>query len=362
MRAAKLRELQIRVGSEGPRKDPVWARFHVLLHRDLPPGRIAQVRIHRTLTGVRPRYSAQFVVEHDPQRASTAPTGSVVGVDIGWRRVDGGIRVAYAHGSDGVDRQLVISDGQLRRRIKSDELRSIRDQHQNTLRPRLVALRESAPAWFRTETQTLHAWRRVGRYVRLHRLWAEQRWDGDAEMFDAVTAWLKKDRHLLQWQENNRRRLELHVRGEQAKFVADLRRCYETIAVESTIRIDRMRDRATAGNEQLRRAAVANTVTSPGALRDALVKAGAVEIDPAHTTTDCAACGHRREVEDRTSLVLRCEACGVEEDQDRTAARNLLRAARSGSENGKALADRNGAKPKRKLGARRNRRGKKITA
>jgi transposase len=72
-------------------------------------------------------------------------------------------------------------------------------------------------------------------------------------------------------------------------------------------------------------------VVGPGEVRLALkrfaLKYGAaiVEAPAAYTTRDCATCGHRRDdVEDWAPLEIGCSSCGVVEDQDRTAARNLV--------------------------------------
>lgn len=375
----RLRELLLRVGSDANRK-PIWCHLHVLMHRAISDNaKISWIRIHRTHCGLRWRYSVQFVVDDHITDNAEANLESVVGVGVGWRRVSGthGIRTAFGLGSDGVTHELVIPDRVLQRQVKSDGLRSTRDQNRDGIRDQLVTWRRVLDAhvlqvsthaemwhyigWHRA-TAHLYQWTKVGRFVLLHKAWANARFGGDAQMFDGVTAWLKQDRHLLGWEANNVRRMHLQIKGRQEQWVAQLCKRYGTVCVTGVIHIDRMRSRTTAKDESARQAAVAHTSTSPGELRERLVRKAklALEIDPAFMTATCA-CGVIRQI-DQKPLVLKCPACGREEDQDLTLARNILNAgvallASGGPRgpNGKPLAPvtSTGKQPKR--GSRRGR-------
>ena len=55
-------------------------------------------------------------------------------------------------------------------------------------------------------------------------------------------------------------------------------------------------------------------------------KAGrVVAVDPAHTSTTCAACGHRDAASRRSQAVFHCVACGHGDHADANAARNIRR-------------------------------------
>lgn len=347
--AQRLRELWVRVGSNG--REPIWAKFYVLMHRPLPAYGLKWLRMRCRRTGLRYRWEAIFVVDEPAQVPWQRDVAHTAGIDIGWRKLDdGGIRVAYWYGTDGAEGSLVIPEVVTRRDGKSDSLRAIRDRECNAIRDKLVEWRKTLPdgSWFVAATEHAHAWRKIGRFVVLHREWAAQRFDGDAEMFDAVAAWLKQDRHLYAWEAHNRRRQSLQVEGRVRQLAVMLAKRYATVAVEAPGVVPGLvkKDENMTGEQKALRAVAAQRMhaCSPALVRRELktfsTKYGAtlIEVDPAFTTKDCAHCGEAREIKDAAELLIACNHCGHEEDQDRTAARNLVtRAAATGPTEGNKL-------------------------
>jgi hypothetical protein len=372
LRPARLREVAIRVGSDG--RSPVWARLHALLHRELPVNSVVkQAWAQRRAIGGRDRWEVVFAVEMPGELPVVhGRQGAVVGIDLGWRRRPDGVRVAYWLGSDGQEGELVVPIEVEQRKRKSDDLRAIRDRHRNemqaTLRQWVEANRGS---WLDEALSHVAQWLRPVRYARLEVTWRAQRVPGDEEIYAALCAYLKQDRHLWAWQANNLKKMERQIRGRFASFAHEICGKYATVAIEDIDLRSLKEDEDKSVDQQpgvpSQRDINARSIQklAPGellrAIKAAAPKYGAsvLELDAAYTTIDCAACGHRRQidVQERGALIIRCDACGHAEDQDRTAARNLLAGAlRGGAETAEDLPQ----GTMKKLAPRRNRKRKKV--
>lgn len=384
-------ELRVRVGSNG--RDPIWSLLHIILHRPLPHERVTWVLLRCRRTAMRYRWEASVLVDGQSVGVPNQDRAAGVGVDLNWRRVEGGIRTATWVGSDGRMGELVIPEAVSGRAAKSDSLRAIRDRSRDQMRGKIlewIRVRQELDEadggrgcvagqtsrlgpWrdveeMRKDLPHVHSWRRVGRFVRLHRLWSQHATPDSEEILVDMAAWLKQDRHLWDWECHNRRRMTLQVQGRVAQLVAKLACEYEVIAVERTgmvpslVRRDPTNDRDEERQRRLNAQRVA--VVAPAAIRRGLKVAGAkysakyVEVDPAYTTATCSMCGATRS-DDHGQQLIECHACGATGDRAYNAARNLLA-------NGLALVrDADGGDnassgvAKRKLGARRNRKSKR---
>lgn len=369
VRATRLRRAQIRIGSEGRAKLPVWADLHVLVHRPLPRGRIAQAWAQRHFVGGRAHWEVVIAVELDETTVMAAPARrpatieGAVSIDIGWRRREDGVRVAYWLGTDGAEGEVVIPELVEQRKGKSDELRSIRDQRQNLIKAVLRDARDAnLGTWLAVALAHVDLWKRPGHFVRLERAWRDQRLLGDAGAYALLVEYLKKDRHLHAWQGNNLAKMERQIRGRLDAWAHDLCSRYTQVVIEA-FSLTAVKEGAGVVGQI---AARSIQQFAPGEIRRALKQAapryGAkiVEIAAAYTTITCAWCQHRRVYTAPEQLVLTCDACGESEDQDRTACRNLLAASAALPAKGAgslAAETADAAAPsKRALGARRNRR------
>jgi hypothetical protein len=177
--------LWMRVGSEG--RAPIWAKIPIILHRDLPSdARVKWAYLLRRRRGTHWRWQAQFVLERD-EWPSDAGSSGACGVDLGWRLVPGGLRVAFWAGDDGRSGELVIPHADLARWRKADDLASIRDKNFNVARDALATwLRGgvTVPDWLRVELSHLHQWHSAARLAAL--LW---RWNGARYERGREVAW-----------------------------------------------------------------------------------------------------------------------------------------------------------------------------
>lgn len=122
-------KVRIRVNSEG--RKPVWLELPMVMHRPLPDkGVIRNAAVIRERIGDKFRYKLVITVAFEPMPHKPVGEGAV-GIDLGWRNVEGGLRVAYWKDEDGNGEALVLPNRLVSQFKKVDELKSIRDQHFN---------------------------------------------------------------------------------------------------------------------------------------------------------------------------------------------------------------------------------------
>lgn len=324
--AARLRDVAIRTGSDG--RTPIWSHLHMLMHRPLPDGYIKGAWAQRHFIGGRANWEIVISIDMGIQIAMQrhAAADRTVAVDLGWRRRENGMRVAYIVDDHGWHDEFVIPIEVERRKAKSDDLRSIRDRHRNDVADQLrLWVENHRGTWLDAALAPVRTWTRLHHFAKLERLWSEQRVPGDDEAYRVLVAFLKQERHLHAWQDFNLVRMRRQILGRLDAWAHDLCQRYGVIAIEdlSLTDLKEQEDKARINSKSIQRLAPGEALL---ALKRVAPKFGCVvhELECAYTTIDCAQCGHRREIADRSQLVLTCDRCGHAEDQDRTAARNLL--------------------------------------
>lgn len=331
--------LWMRVGSEG--RAPVWAEIPFVMHRPLPEGcRVQWVYLLRTRIGVHWKWAVELVVAREGgfAKPDTAADGAA-GVDLGWRLVPEGLRVAYWVGDDGAEGSLVLPQALLDRERKVRELQSIRQVNFEAMRDGLwiwAQGQRAVPEWLGARLAHLRQWKSSGWLARVALAWRGQRFVGDEEIYEDLEAWRKQDKHLLSWESHQRARDRRQRNELYRRFAAQMRRRYRTLRLEDTD------FRALARQPMPEADAVSGAVreyrmfAAVGRLREWLVESAAVveRIDTAHSTQRCTRCAVPEPPattrQDTEPLILTCPACGHREDQDRRAAIWHLRGGASG--------------------------------
>lgn len=334
--------LYLRVGSEGPgNRTPVWVTARFALHRPVPKDAVVKwVYLVRERVGTDDQWSVQFVLAREAgwSHGDRARKGAVA-VDMGWRRMeDGALRVAYALGSDGEYHELTLPAERLERWTKPEELRSIRDERFTLIRETLVGWLHAAPdvpEWLHDTLATLAQWRAQARLASVVLRWRDERFDGDDEIFSALEAWRRKDKHLYDW-EAHQRRGEIRWRTDHyRRFAAHLRQNYRTVLVEDTDWSELLRQPPAEDDTAFADTRYHARLAAPGLLRR-IIEAGCddtARVSAAGSTRTCSRCGAgpAGDWDAATELEYRC-AEGHTLDQDENAARNLLAAAADASD------------------------------
>lgn len=342
--SAKARTLYLRVGSDD-KGGPIFAAWPMVLHRPIP----ASATIKRATVSLRhygPRAEWTVELTLDLPDETRSESGGAVAIDLGWRLVQGGLRVATWRASDGKTGELVLPDRLTGAIEKASELRSLRDDLLNAAREKFCAALEAIdtlPEWLLRRTRrsdepasraqaiaAIRQWRAAARFAALARAWRTQRFAGDETAYAELEAWRYRDHHLLCW-EAGARRSSLRWRREIYRgFAAALARDYGTIVLEE-MDLRRFAERPkVAADDDTRQNETARGnrhAVALSELRLSLANASGatvVTVSAVDTTRTCHACGVVVAWRSADHLHHGCSACGAVWDQDENAAANLL--------------------------------------
>jgi hypothetical protein len=321
--------VRFRLGTEPDGRTPLWAELLVHLHRMPPADSIIKwAKLYRTLVGRRVEWKVQFVLARDSwARDDLAETGTV-GLDINWRALPEGLRVAYAVGDDGSERTLTLPRDRLSAWSKVESLQAIRDRNFNAIRGELASwLRDAAvplPEWLTERARFLSRWRSSDRLGALAWSWRGQRFVSDEVIFPRLEAWRRQDRHLHDWQDSQAKKAVRRRDDLYRKFVLGLARDFHTVKIEA-INWKAIAALPEADETDCELARIYRRIAAPGRLAQLVkeVAAVTVRVPAANTTKRCHVCGVIGKF-DGIDLFHTCTACGARWDIDRNAAINIL--------------------------------------
>jgi hypothetical protein len=362
---------RIRLGSH--ERKPIWAEFPVLMHRR-PVGKITWAYIVVKRTGNKLRYELQLTVNAEKFNVRPVGTG-VAAINFGWRSLpNGNMRVAYLVDDTGHEEAFQVYPHQREQLTFPDELKSIGDRCFNQARANFVSWMKRhgdlIPDDIKQSIKYIKLWKCHAKLARtaakvvaiafedrdelqaLWRKWVKERLDSESDLFDGKGAiyrwakkngisselqlmavylewWRKKNRHLYDWESNQRDGAVRFRREDFRKWARKICDRYATILLDDS-RLDEMAERPAKGtvrSKQQKRAATNRFVAAPGQLR-LIIGSASYRKQTVMVKADsksCSYCGTVPADEDRTkNITLSCEECGTAEDQDARACRNML--------------------------------------
>ena len=322
----KWQYARMRIGST-PDRQPIWLGIPIVLHRPLPEAsRIKSV----SMTKRGPVWSLNVSLS-EPEPV-TRLTGPRVAIDLGWRALPEGVRVAYWADTLGSEGQVVVGADDIDQFGRVRSLRSRCDRMRDDLLPVLHewAAAQELPAEWQAETGYIPQWKSPDRLARLIWWWSDHRLPGDDEMFSRARAWRKQYLHLANWWRNLEDQLRGRVREQYRIFAAGIASRYATIYLEQ-FHLPDVIETPAAESEEVRTAESRyRQMVSPSVLRAAVRNActregcTVVDVAPESTTLACHICGAITEWDTAGSIMHQCEGCSAVWDQDRNAALNLL--------------------------------------
>lgn len=342
------RAARIRIGSDSSKK-PVWLDFVVKIHRDPPSdSRVKWVWLHAKRVGTHIEWSLQIIlakdVWDDPLRC--LEDEKVIAVDVGWRKLDSGIRVAYWADNSGKEGQVVIPQDQVDRMFKVRDLRSIQDKKFDAIRVffKDEMKKHQIPQWMIDRTAFIDKWKSTRRMASVVVSWRDNRFQGDAVFFGIMEAWRKQNRHLYDWE---RAQAEGFLRWRDnlyQDFACHISRNYGKVIIEDIDwRIfaklpENLSEKQI--NEYIR---WHNKLAAVSYLNTEIkARVSKLDRDPSEWTTQaCNVCSTIDNFDAEKELNHTCSKCGTKWDQDSNAAKNLLKwNASGGSGGGKVMAAR----------------------
>lgn len=324
--------VKIRVGSDG--RSPIWLELPFVMHRPLPEnGTIKAAAVIREKIGNKYRYKLTLTVMY-PQHIIDVTDKDYVALNLGWRMVKEGLRVAYWCDSKGDHGQLVLSNDILNRFKKLDDLKSIRSNHFNDAVEVLKTWKKdkSVPEWLQEETKSLAQWKSPGNFKRLVNIWKDNRFAGDQEIVSYLEEYIKRENHLWLWETNLRDKIFKRRREEYRIFAAKLASKYSAVALEKyDLRKVTEKPNPEAGTSGTTPASRNRTIASISTLREIIDSTfsregkAVISVDSKDITSECHKCGHTEKFESDKNIYHTCSACGEIWDQDHNAAINNLR-------------------------------------
>lgn len=335
--------LHIRVGSDESR-NPIWAEFPIKLHRPIPEdGVIKFIAVSKRRIGPREIWSTEFTVDL-PEGTLTEKCGNgTVAVDLGWRLIDGELRVLTWYGEHSGNGELRLSAELISSLRYNEALRSVRDKNLDTLRAQLLAyLPEELPDWLLALTRKrgddlpssaqararIAKWKSQARFAHLAKVWP-----GGCPEF--LEEWRYHDFHLWEWEASQRKKSLRRRKDLYRNFAAKLTRRYSRIILEDFDLRRVAENKAPEEDAENKRSKSNRQLCATSELRLAIIHAAAargceiVWVNPAYSTQECPHddCRHTEKWDAEHNIRRRpdCPKCGRSWDQDYAAAYVLLR-------------------------------------
>lgn len=334
-RKAARTVVRFRICSDETRR-PVWAEFPCVLHRPLPfDEEIRSAEIIRERAGNSYRYKLAVTVTNTQNRVSLPRPKTAIAIDLGWRLVQDGLRVAYWVDTEGEEGEVILPARDLAAFDQVEQLRSWIDEHFNAAKEVLtawLASRSSVPDWLTEATKTLAQWRSPSKITWLLQQWHENRFPGDQEPVAYLEEWAKRNQHLYTWQANLRDKVKKRRREQYLIFAANLTRQYNYVFMENfdLRKVAKNKEAEEGMRQEKSKIHRVQHIAAPSTLRLAIKNAcerDGVKFQSVlakHTTNICSYCGHREKWDTARWLYHTCPKCGTTYDQDVNAARNIL--------------------------------------
>lgn len=315
------------------------ATWPMILDRPIPSdARIQEVIVTRRNAGRRERWYVSFLcrIPRQPISSSATETSRACGIDVGWRRLNNGVRVATIVGDDDSVSYVTLPEGIIDGLRYADDITSEIDNRVNTCIAHLKAMTWTVvPTVLIDLLPTILTAPRVTTGI-LGRLVSD--WQRMAPQWQPVAlADALRDIQFMTARQRERAGLLLRLSRARRDYfrkeaVAIMKR-YRLIGIEqiSIASLARRENNPTPEPARWYRRAAA-----PGefldVLRHAAVKTGVrLYVHVGKSTWVCAHCGHEQVPRDPAELIVRCPKCGSIWDQDINAARNILAAAMASS-------------------------------
>lgn len=325
---------RVRIASDD--RAPIWFEAPVVIHRPLPNGAtVRSASVLRERIGTKERWHLVLVLSLPDE--VHPKSGPVAAVDLGFRKVPDGLRVATWLSDTGGAGSVVLPGRWIRGMAKVDDIQAIRQHNFNeaiaAVRKWLDGQKDLAE-WLSAATATISRWVAPARLAALTLAWRDQRLDGDADIYELIESWRKRDKHLLEYQAHLRDQLQGQREHLYREFAAMLVANHGTVRLESfdlrkVARVKR-KGQTDPENELVSVARHQRVLAAPSLLRLAITNAArqegtAIETMVAtNSTRQCSWCGHVDDFDAAAELMHQCSACGRTWDQDVNAARNLL--------------------------------------
>ena len=311
----------------------------IIMHRTLPDdGRIKIIQVLRKRVGNRFEWSCSITLDTSDvaNQLTGHPSKFSCGIDLGFRQVDKTLRVATLADSKGSIRHFTLAQDWVESMDYVDSIQSELAQIANSVWKDLCAfltelrdypeqLRESIIGLLKAgDRMPVRAMRSLHRKLL-----------SDAQLLPPALAilgsWQQRIARPSREMSDLRDKLINRRRDIYRNIASDIARSYSLVRIADIQLSDLAKVKRNDGSES-RLVEIARKNRNRAALSELLlyikqasIKTGAAleKIDTAKLTRTCSLCGHLNPTPQH-SMIMSCESCGAEYDQDNNAAINCL--------------------------------------
>ena len=309
---------------------PRWITLEVTMHRMLPAngfikwahlqrqkssGAIGKTYISLTKDY---DYTLRLTLEEPSQKEKNK---AKVAIEIGWRLLETGLRVAVALGEDGDLRELYLPKQWLDGKRKAESLGSIIDQETNQT---ALAIKEAHPELCKkaeqSENPTLTTLDWAGDNPRRLAAALLKIYRENPALQPDLEKWRKHHFHLLRYKKGLNDKLMRIRREIYRKFVSDLAKKYSICGIE-----DFDLRQVTTKSQAHELVQWQRTAAGISSLRLMLSqRLTAQKLSAENKTQKCHNCGSLEQWDAAHAVWHRCKQCNSRWDQDHNSVRNLL--------------------------------------
>ena len=306
-------------------KKPVYTTFRVHLHRELPENiEITKVVLQCKQRAGKKYWHILVSVRREESFLDTCGEGTVA-VDFGWRKTPSGLKVATFVDDSGNSFSTFLPNELLGKFKYVNDIKSIRDNKFNEAIDLIKTL--DGPEWYKEAIRYCKQWRSQDKLVKLIDEWKENRFEGDENVFEALTrlgtkaqkwkdaGWLHRDRHLWQIEANVRHKAGVWRDKIYEHVAYNLRKNYAHVVTESVAWSDLIQKK-----EHKQNVIIASPYKFTQLIKNKFGQIGSVSA--AYNSRTCSECG---EVwESNSSEEISCGNCLTVWDRDVNACQNML--------------------------------------
>lgn len=329
---------------------PRYVSFPIILHRPIPgDASVKMVAVNIKKLGGKYRYSVTFTSRSKDNGEPPSGTGAA-GINIGWKRVKDGFRVATAAFSNSETECLILPNKWMERMEYVSTLQGRLDESMNDILPKIKSAIDDLPAWregVEVEMYPARFHRRLSAVLRAPKLGAPSLlrllWDVklqlDAEpntlpalhdIANEMELWRKKNKRIMMEMANLREKLLCQRKDMYRVYSKRISDRAGLVMLDATSYKDAaMVNKKDGGEPDLPAPARTNRVlVAPYELRlsigQALAKRGGKLVKYEKKINQCHECGATN---DGFDIIVTCHNCGGTYDIDENAAKNLMAAA-----------------------------------
>lgn len=312
----------------------------IILHRPLPDGVVKFIHVQRKRVGKDFYWTCSITMEVDEIQKTLIdhPSRTACGIDLGYRLVRDGLRVATLADTKGKVRHLVLPQDWLDRMDHVERIQGWLSEQSNLAWQKLKALLTALPEYPESYEESINRLLKAGDKTPVRGMRAiHWRLRNEPEIMPEVLGVLDE------WEAKMRRR-EREMHNLRDKLINRRKDMYRSFAYQvaneyALIRIEDMKLNKLAavklddgeGNQMPQ--VVRNNRTRAALyelalyIQQAAVKTGAEfeKMQAMYSTLVCSNCGHQNTNMDKEDINYRCERCDTLHDQDENAAKNFLR-------------------------------------